>query len=102
MSVLLPFLLIFPFVFFGPASAAHRQLVLQSTSATPSATALASAFGYAYIGCWNETTGPRNDGRAEPLEAEGKKVRADLHTPMGQDIYARMRSDGLVRRWSEV
>lgn len=51
------------------------QSLVNPTTAAPSATPLNSAFGYEYVGCWNETTGFRNNDGARALGEEGKTVR---------------------------
>lgn len=55
------------------SAAAHRQQVLKPTTAAASATALASANGYSYVGCWNETRGFKSNGGARALTG-GKEV----------------------------
>jgi hypothetical protein len=62
---------------FSMAAFGHRQVVFRPTTAAPSATALASGFGYSYVGCWNETTGYKSNGGARALSG-GKDVRIDI------------------------
>lgn len=43
------------------------QSIVEPTTAAASATALASAYGYTYAGCYNETTGIAGAGGARAL-----------------------------------
>ena len=53
---------------------AFAQSLVNPTTAAPSATPLNSAFGYEYVGCWNETTGFKGNDGARALAEEGKSV----------------------------
>ena len=50
------------------------QSLVNPTTAAPSATPLSAAFGYEFVGCWNETTGFGSNGGARALGEEGKSV----------------------------
>ncbi|TKA83721.1 hypothetical protein B0A55_00271 [Friedmanniomyces simplex] len=46
---------------------AQDASIVNPTTAAPSATALATAKGYTYVGCWNETVGVANSNGARAL-----------------------------------
>ena len=48
--------------------------IIYPTTAAPGATALPSANGYSYVGCWNETTGIPQAQGSRALTG-GKEVR---------------------------
>jgi len=70
----------FPFALFllltlllASVSAQGTSIILPTTAA-PTATALATAKGYSYVGCWNETVGVPNSNGARALSG-GMSVR---------------------------
>ena len=65
--------LLFCYAYIVAVVAGQLQSVLKASAAAPSATALAGAHGYTYIGCWNETTDFRSNNGARALTG-GKDV----------------------------
>lgn len=67
--------------------AATAQTIVNPTTAAPSATIVASASGYAYAGCWNETVHvPGTDG-ARAL-SDGNSVRMlPSHVPVPRNNH---------------
>lgn len=61
-------------------SAQVQESIVNPTTAASTATPLPSASGYAYVGCFNETTGVPNTGGARAL-AGGNSVSKDVPHP---------------------
>ena len=66
----------------GASVTAKDQYIFKPTSAAPSATPLAGAYGYTYIGCYNETVGFRGSYGARALEG-GKTVGCPVSLIVG-------------------
>lgn len=56
-----------------------QDTIVNPTTAAASATPLPSAFGYSYVGCWNETVGIANSAGVRALSM-GNSTASNLMT----------------------
>ncbi|KAK1036991.1 hypothetical protein LTS16_013256 [Friedmanniomyces endolithicus] len=62
-----PFALVLLLTLLLASVSAQDTSIILPTTAAPTATALATAKGYSYVGCWNETVGVPNSNGARAL-----------------------------------
>jgi len=60
---------------------AQGTSIILPTTAAPSGTALATAKGYTYVGCWNETVGVPNSNGARALSGGMSVCSLQPHHP---------------------
>lgn len=65
---------------------AQDTSIVYPTTAAASATVLTGGHGYAYIGCWNETTGIPGAGGARALSG-GSEVRLLSEYSVGHGMH---------------
>ena len=74
------------FLLLATAALAQQQSIIYPTTAAASATAVPSAHGYTYAGCWNETTQVPNTNGLRAL-ANGNSVSSSAHIPRSFSVY---------------
>lgn len=79
-------------VSFAGLVTAQSQTIVNPTTAAPSATTVANANGYSYVGCWNETVDIPNAGGVRALGQNGNFVSIRTHSGLRHGL-----TPGIVR-----